>query len=137
MPYVFDTNALSVAMRKHRLARHPLFAEWLRTLPRSDQYTCATVVGELRFGARKSTQHTQLLLHRIDEVISHLTVLDYDLLAADRYSIIRADLFTRGLVIDEADMQIAACALQHNCAVVTANVKHFACVAGLQVHAVS
>jgi len=136
MPYLFDTSALSVAMTRHRLERHPHFANWLSTLPRSDQYSCATVVGELRFGARKNILHTQRLLSRIDEVMRHLTVVAFDVPAADRYSIIRADLVTRGIIIDEADMQIAACAIQYRCTVVTAHVKHFTSVRGLQVHAV-
>jgi len=66
----------------------------------------------------------------------HLTVVAFDVPAADRYSIIRADLVTRGIIIDEADMQIAACAIQYRCTVVTAHVKHFTSVRGLQVHAV-
>jgi tRNA(fMet)-specific endonuclease VapC len=73
---------------------------------------------------------------RIDEVLSRLTVVDYDLLAAERYAEIRSGLTKRGFNIGEADMQIAACALNHGCTVVTANTKDFSRIRDLPVHAV-
>ena len=136
MPFLFDTSALSIAMSKQRIARHPAYADWLRALPRRDQFTCTTVIGELRFGARHDPQHRQSLKVRIDELLSRLTVVSYDLATTEHYAAIRANLTSRGIVIGEADMQIAACALEHHCVLVTANIKDFERVDGLQVHGV-
>jgi tRNA(fMet)-specific endonuclease VapC len=136
MPYLFDTSAISIAMSPRRIERHPRFGAWLRRLPRSEQFTCATVVGELRFGALHHAEMSQVLMTRIDAVLSRLTVLSYDVRAAEHYAAVRAALAAKGKEIGEADMQIAACALAHACQVVTANVKHSSRVAGLQVHIV-
>lgn len=123
-------------MSKQRLARHPLYADWLLALPRRDQFTCTTVVGELRFGALHDPQRRQVLKVRIDELLNHLTVVSYDLATTEHYAAIRSDLTSRGMVIGEADMQIAACAIEHHCAVVTANIKDFERINGLQIHRV-
>jgi tRNA(fMet)-specific endonuclease VapC len=136
VPFLFDTSALSIAMSKQRIARHPAYAEWLRALPRRDQFTCTTVVGELRFGARHDPLRRQSLEARIDELLSRLTIVSYDLATTEHYAAVRADLNSRGMVIGEADMQIAACALEHHCAVVTANIKDFERVDGLQIHGI-
>ena len=136
MPFLFDTSALSIAISKQRIARHVDYAEWLRALPRREQFTCTTVVGELRFGARRDHLRRQSLDARIDEVLSRLTVVPYDLATTVHYAAVRADLTSRGIVIGEADMQIAACALEHHCAMVTANIKDFERVDGLQIHGV-
>jgi len=123
-------------MSKQRIARHPAYADWLRDLPRRDQFTCTTVIGELRFGARRDPLRRQSLNARIDEILRRLTIVSYDLATTEHFAAVRADLTSRGIVVGEADMQIAACALEHHCAVVTANIKDFERVSGLQVHGV-
>jgi len=65
---------------------------------------------------------------------SPVTIVSCDLATAEHYAAIRADLISRGIVVGEADMQIAACALEHHCTVVTANIKDFERISGLQVH---
>jgi tRNA(fMet)-specific endonuclease VapC len=48
LPFLFDTDAISVLLRR-RPARD--FVRWLATVPREDQYTSAVVIGELFKGA--------------------------------------------------------------------------------------
>jgi tRNA(fMet)-specific endonuclease VapC len=45
---------------------------------------------------------------------------------------IYADLHRRGLLIGDADILIAATALQHDCVLTTNNTNHFNRIAGLQ-----
>jgi tRNA(fMet)-specific endonuclease VapC len=137
VPYLFDTSALSIAMSRQRIERHPQYAAWLRELPRHEQFTCATVVGELRFGARHAPERMKILMSRIDEVLGRLTVVPYDLRAAERYAEVRMELNARGIAIGEADMQIAACALINHCSLVTANTKHFSHVPNLPIQSVT
>ncbi len=138
MRFLFDTSALSIAMSRQRVMQYPGFGDWLRTVPRRDQFTCATVVGELFFGMQRlpRSQRRIELHERIREILAHLTVVPYDIRAAERYGEVHAALEGGGRTIGEADMQIAACALVHDCAVVTHNRAHFSWVDGLLVHPV-
>lgn len=43
MAFLFDTDAISEPLRRQPL---PVYMEWLRTVPRSEQFTSAVVVGE-------------------------------------------------------------------------------------------
>lgn len=71
MSYLFDTDALSEVMRKRPL---PRFLSWLRGNLRRDQFASAVSIAELYEGAHPS-QHRDLLLRRIDEVVvpAHMT----------------------------------------------------------------
>jgi predicted nucleic acid-binding protein len=51
VPYLFDTDAISELLRPRPLPRD---VEWLRTVPREDQYTSAVTIGELFIGAYRS-----------------------------------------------------------------------------------
>ena len=81
------------------------------------------VLGELCFGARKSTQ-AQANLERIDEFAAHNVVLDCDTEAARRYGKIKNALRERGHPIPENDIWIAAIAMRHDLTRVTRDV-HF------------
>jgi predicted nucleic acid-binding protein len=130
MSYLFDTNAISEAMRPRPNAD---FVSWLCSLPREEQFTSILVIAELYVGAFRS-QASQKWLERIEQdVLPSLTVLDFDLECARRYGELRADLEQRGTPIGETDCQIAATALRYKLVVVTANTKHFQRVEGLDI----
>ena len=129
MAFLFDTNAISETLRRHP---NQEFVSWLFTLPRDQQYTSAIVCGELLAGAR-GTQDPGLWLSRYrTQVFPRLTVLPFDLSCAEAYGDIRAQLRASGCPIGEPDTLIAATALAHGLTVVTANVKRFARIPGLE-----
>ena len=66
-------------------------------------------------------------------VLDRMTLLPMDLEAARICGRLRAELLGRGEPIGENDVQIAALALRHRLAVVTANVAHFGRFSDLEV----
>ena len=133
MPYLFDTDALSEVLRPRPARR---YVEWLRTVPRSEQFTSAVVIGELYGGAFRSPSSGRHLQNIESKVLPAITVLAYDLRTARVYGSIRARLETAGRMLADADLQIAATALQHQLELVTGNLRHFRRVPGLKISAV-
>lgn len=128
MAYLFDTNAISETFRK-RPNRD--FTAWLAHLPRVDQFVSTVAVGELYAAAFRAPNATRWR-RRIDGVVlPTMTVLLFDLDCARETGRLQADLASRGLPIDTADVQIAATAIVHGLIVVTANERHFARIRGL------
>lgn len=70
----------------------------------------------------------------IDAVFEALPILDFDLESARVHARIWADLQSRGMIIGSHDLLIAATALRHQHALLTANEREFRRVEGLQVH---
>jgi tRNA(fMet)-specific endonuclease VapC len=82
------------------------------------------VLGELYFGARKSSRSAQNL-RRIDELATKTAILGCDEKTAQRYGQIKDTLRQKGRPIPENDIWIAAIALQHNLTLITRDA-HFA-----------
>ena len=133
MAYLFDTDALSEVLRPRPARR---YLDWLREVPRSDQFTSAIVIGELFSGAFRSPDAARHLANIEKRVLPAISVLPYDLPTARRYGEIRAHLEEAGRMLADADLQIAATALQHELELVTGNLRHFQRVPGLKVNLV-
>ncbi|PYQ16458.1 MAG: VapC toxin family PIN domain ribonuclease [Acidobacteria bacterium] len=131
MAYLFDTDALSEALRPRPARR---YLEWLRTIGRSEQFTSSVVIGELYGGAFRSAQSARHLQNIESRVLPAITVLAYDLPSARVYGRIRAHLELAGRRLADADLQIAATALHHDLEVVTGNLKHFQRVPGVKIN---
>lgn len=69
----------------------------------------------------------------LDKFLSPLTILDYDLSAAQHYGELRGHLEKQGTPIGPLDQQIAAHALALGITLVTNNVREFERVPGLRV----
>jgi len=126
--YLFDTDAISELLRRRPL---PAYVEWLRYVPREDQFTSAVVVGELFEGAFRSGAVDRHLRGIEDRVLPSITVIPFETRAARVFGKIAAELRTRGQPLPDADLQIAATALHHGLELVTGNVQHFERVPGL------
>jgi tRNA(fMet)-specific endonuclease VapC len=123
---MLDTNIVS------EIIRHPAgrAAHRART---AEQSVCVSVIvaAELRYGcARKGSPQ---LLRRVEEFLSEVPVLPFDVPADSEYGGIRAELEAIGRPIGSADLLIAAHALALAETVVTANVGAFTRVRGLSV----
>lgn len=98
-----------------------------------DQFTSSVTLGELLYGAHRSSR-TEALLQRIEEtLVAELPVLPFDAAAARRYGELRAELERRGTPIGDADTRVAAIALSRGLAVMTGNERHFRQVPDLEV----
>ena len=88
------------------------------------------VLGELYFGARKSTNFSENIT-KIDEFASDNFILNCDDNTAREYGRIKDNLRKKGTPIPENDIWIAATALQHNLTLVSRDA-HFSEVDGLK-----
>jgi predicted nucleic acid-binding protein len=129
--YLFDTDAVSEVLRPKPL---PTFLEWLRGVPREDQFISAITVGELYHGAYRSAARERHLTNIEERVLPAVTVLPYDASVAKVFGELRAALEGAGTRLDDADLQIVSTALHHGLELVTGNIRHFRRVPGLRVN---
>jgi len=129
MAYLFDTDAISELLRPQPA---PAYVEWLRGIPRGDQFTSAVVIGELYRGAFRSPSRERHLINIRQRVLPAVTVLPYDVAVAEVYGLISAQLEESGQALADADLQIAATAVYHNLELVTGNLRHFARISQLR-----
>ncbi|HEY3351153.1 MAG TPA: PIN domain-containing protein [Thermoanaerobaculia bacterium] len=127
MAFLFDTDAISEVLRGRP---RPDYIQWLRGVPREDQFTSAVVAAELYRGALGS-ERARFHLENIEKrVLPGVTVLPFDVAVARVYGEIEAGLKS-GHSLADADLQIAATAIRHGLELVTRNVRHFETVPGL------
>jgi len=93
-------------------------------------YVPAIVLGELFFGANKSTRVTENL-SKIQQMLTWSLVPAFDAQTAFHYGQIKFDLRAKGSPIPDNDLWIAAISKQHGLTLVTRD-KHFTEVADLR-----
>ena len=101
---------------------------------REDQFTSAVTVGELYKGAFRSEARERHLVNIDQRVLAAITVLPYDVATARVFGQFRAELERRGMIVADADLQIAATAIHHDLELVTGNFKHFERIPGIRLH---
>jgi predicted nucleic acid-binding protein len=123
MAYLFDTDAISELLRPRPALA---YIEWLRGVPREDQFTSAVVIGELYRGAFRSPARERHLVNIRQRILPAVTVLPYDVAIAEVCGLLSAELEEAGRSLADADLQIAATAVYHNLELVSGNPRHFA-----------
>ncbi|MFM8331697.1 MAG: PIN domain-containing protein [Candidatus Methylumidiphilus sp.] len=126
--FLLDTNACIQIIK----GRTPSLQARLANRQRSDIAICATVWSELLVGPHLSKRGYAVVRAEIDR-FSYFTLIPFDRLEAEHHAEIRAYLQSRGQLIGERDMQIAACARAHGLIVVTHNTHEFSRVPGLNI----
>ena len=124
--YLLDTNMLSAIIKQPtgEVARHLLLLD-------ASQVTTSIIVAcELRFGAEKKNSLT--LTQRVEQLLAIMTVYPLEPDADKYYGKIRADLESKGQLIGQNDLLIAAHALALDVILVTDNVREFARVPNLK-----
>ncbi len=124
--YLLDTN---IAIR---ILNHEIDLEARRDGD-FEAFLSVTVVGELLFGAEKSSK-AEAYRTRITRLVEKCPLVPHDLETARRYGALKAELQAKGRPIPENDVWIAAAALQHGL-ILAAVDRHFAHVEGLTVEA--
>lgn len=122
MSYLFDTDAIMEIMRPDPL---PAYLEWLRGIPREEQFISAVSLSEVfasTFQLPLPERHLKYIRNRL---LPAVTVLPYDFAIAREYGRIRYQLESADITLPDADIQIAATAIYHDLALVTGNIKHF------------
>jgi tRNA(fMet)-specific endonuclease VapC len=126
--YLLDTN-ICIYIRQKRPAevlRH------FRDLRPGEAVLSVITYGELLYGAAKSKQRV-VALERLRELVHVLPALALPESAAEAYGSIRAELESKGKMIGNNDLWIAAHAVTASLILVTNDEKEFRRVRGLKV----
>jgi tRNA(fMet)-specific endonuclease VapC len=126
--YLLDTNTCIYIRRR----RPPAVLARFDLLQPGDAALSVITFGELLYGAAKSQDHAGAN-KSLEELATLTPVLPLPLDAAYVYGEIRADLETKGEVIGNNDLWIAAHARVAGLTLVTNNEKEFRRVAGLKI----
>lgn len=128
MKYLLDTNACIAILN----GKDEKLRDRLNKIGPQNIALCSVVVGELFYGARKSSQ-VEKNLKRISDFCLGLESFDYNVRAAEFYGINRAILEKAGEKIGEADLMISSIALAEDLTVITLNHREFIRVPGIRI----
>ena len=124
--FLLDSNIVIYIRQKHPEAVVRRFAR----LRPGEAAISVIAFGELIYGAIKSSQRESGLA-RLRELSDALAVLPLPEKAAETYGLIRADLASRGELIGNNDLWIAALCRQHSLPLLSRD-RHFDLVGGIR-----
>ena len=128
---VLDTSALSTVM--HRVERS---LERLAEHSPADIVLCAPVAAEVSFGLARlgeATKRRKLLTAEYRKLREAVYWADWSEPAAWRFGVMKAELYTRGRIVDDLDIAIGSIAMELDARVATHNAKHFRELSGVEV----
>lgn len=128
--YLFDTDTLSNVVKRKPSGK---LLEKLEETPIAFQHTSAINVGEIYYGANRSSKKKQILMVFEEMVFPNVNILPFDRQSGQIFGILKAELEKRGIGCSEPDLRIAAIAIQHSLILVTGNTKHFKHIPGLRI----
>ena len=126
----FDTDILSNIVKNKPSAT---LLRKLKDLPKNMQCTSSINLGEIYYGANRSSHKDRILQAFEKKVFTNLTVLSFDTESAKIFGDLKAKLEKRGKNKSEPDLRIASIAIQHNLTLVTGNERHFSDIPFLRV----
>ena len=127
---VFDTDVVSFILRP----RPPTgLIRRVADLGPEEQAITTVTVGELVYGAKRSSRTKQLLSALEERVWPNVRILAFDFRSAVRYGELRAQLEQAGTALAEPDLRISATCLRFGASLATGNIRHFGRVPGLEV----
>lgn len=126
--YMLDTDTCAFILRRSS----PTLLARIQAVPLQQQAVSVITLAELLYGVQVSSKK-KANRAAVDELMRHLTVVEWSCDAAEHYAEIRADLKKNGQLIGSNDLLIAAHARSTGAVVVTNNVKDFGRVKGLKV----
>lgn len=126
---VIIDSSVFIALERRGLS----LAALAETAPEEEGAIAAITASELLHGVHRASSPEQAIRREayVETILSAVPVLPFDLRVARIHARLWADLRTQP--IGSHDLLIAATALCHSCAVLTANVREFLRVPGLSV----
>jgi len=123
---LLDTNiCIAILHADERVLAH------VRSL-REEVSIPAMVMGELYYGVAKSS-HVEENKYKTDRLLDVLPVCHTSDRTMRLFGALKAQQERNGTRVDDADVMIAATAMEHNAKLVTGNVKHFRRFVGLEI----
>jgi toxin FitB len=130
MMYLLDTNILSELIKKQP---NPGFLDRLASKPGQWLFTSCICVMELRFGSALREDFEPFWTRISEEILSRVNILPLNLAEVIIAGDILAFLRRTGQPVAIEEALIGATALNHQCALVTANTRHFSKIGQLAV----
>jgi len=124
--YLLDTN-ICVEF----LASNPRVIERLTALDHAQVYLSAVTIGEMAYGAMRSSRPAQEVL-RLHRLMADAAVLPIDAHTALEYGNLKAQLSAIGQLLEDNDLFIASTAISRGLTLVTHD-KGFARISGLRI----
>jgi len=123
--YLLDTSIIS------DLIRNPLGKTAKRIAKVGEENICTSIIvaAELRYGCAK--RGSERLTKAVEDLLSEINVLPFDVPADAEYGAIRSQLEAAGTPIGGNDLLIAAHARASGATIITANIDEFKRVRGL------
>jgi tRNA(fMet)-specific endonuclease VapC len=125
--YMLDTNMCIYIIKK----RPTGLLEKFNSIPQNRLCISVVTYAELQYGIERSSSK-KMNQTIIDDFVSHLAVLPWDMDAARQYGKIRSNLEKEGTPIGNMDLLIAAHALSQKCTIVSNNLREFKRVKNLK-----
>lgn len=126
LKFMLDTNIVIYIIKQRPIEVLSVF-----NLHAGQMCISSITLAELLHGAEKSAK-PEHNLHKVEDFVSRLEVLEYESKAAAHYGDIRADLERKGTPIGVNDLHIAGHARSESLTLVTNNMKEFERVDGLR-----
>jgi tRNA(fMet)-specific endonuclease VapC len=104
----------------------------LRNLPKALQYSSAISIGEIYFGACRTSKKRRILKAFEEKVFPNITILPFDEESGRIFGELKARLQKKGIGCSEPDLRIAAITLQHRLTLITGNINHFKVIPDLE-----
>ncbi len=129
MGLILDTNVFIQAERSQKKID---FSQWRSY---GEAFISAITVSELLVGVHRASDEKHRLRRAafVEAVITKIPILAFDTESARIHALLFAELASQGRLIGAHDLIIAATALKHGCAVLTANLSEFERVPNLKV----
>ena len=121
--YLLDTDVLSALRRRDR---SPVIVRWIESQRTADLYISVVTVGEIERGIERQQRHNPNFARDLSVWLDNMLdwysdrILPVDVATARRWGQLSAALGN-----ENADLLIAATALEHGLTVATRNVRHF------------
>jgi tRNA(fMet)-specific endonuclease VapC len=126
MKYILDTNICIYWLKGNENIEKKILSAGI------DNISISFInLSELYYGAYKS-QRIDENIAMIQQLSDHVNVIQSDEAISAAFGNLKAGLENVGLIIDDADIFIAACANVHGMTLVTNNAKHFRRIKGLK-----
>jgi len=128
--YLFDTDVLSNIVKRNP---SQTLLQKIQKLPKELQYTGSINIGEIHYGANRSSRKEQIIEAFEERVFPSVHIVGFDETSGKLFGELKAALEKRGIVCSEPDLRIASIAIQHDFVLITGNTKHFEKISGLSI----
>lgn len=127
MSYLIDTDIIIFSLRGDSSVQNKFREHRFDNI-----YTSAITIGELTYGAEKSTQRERNL-NQVEHIKNCFPIIDITSEIMEIFGRLKAKQEECGIVVADMDLQIASVAIHRNLTLVTNNVKHFSKIENLKI----